>query len=142
MRARFGTGDINGTAVVLAKPATFMNLSGQAVAQLMRRFKVNLADIIIVCDDMDLPTGKIRVRAQGGSGGHKGIASIINSVGDDAFSRIRVGIGRPENDEVSFVLSNFPPEDRPIIDQAKSTVADAIECILAEGAETAMNRYN
>lgn len=142
MRARFGTSDIDGAAVVLAKPTTFMNLSGQAVSQLIHRFKASIADIIVICDDMDLPVGKIRIRPQGGSGGHKGIASIINSVGGDAFTRIRIGIGRPDNDEISFVLSNFPPEERQIINQAVSTVADAIDCVLSEGVEAAMNRYN
>jgi len=142
MRARFGTDNINGTSVVLAKPTTFMNLSGQAVWQMMHRFKADPGDVIVICDDMDLPTGKIRIRPQGGSGGHKGIASIISSAGSDAFIRIRIGIGRPDKDEVSFVLSNFPPEDRQIINQAVSTVADAIDCVLSEGVETAMNRYN
>jgi PTH1 family peptidyl-tRNA hydrolase len=142
MRARFGTGDIDGTAVVLAKPTTFMNLSGQAVWQMMHRFKADLADIIVICDDMDLPLGKIRIRQQGGSGGHKGIASIINSVGNDAFVRIRVGIGRPDNDEISFVLSNFPAEDKQVIDKAVAQVADIIDCILREGIEAAMNRFN
>ena len=142
MRARFGTGDIDGTAMVLAKPTTFMNLSGQAVWQMMHRFKADLADIIVICDDMDLPLGKIRIRQQGGSGGHKGIASIINSVGNDAFVRIRVGIGRPDNDEISFVLSNFPTEEKQIIDKAVVQVADIIDCILHEGIEAAMNRYN
>ncbi|MFA5367958.1 MAG: aminoacyl-tRNA hydrolase [Dehalococcoidia bacterium] len=142
MRARFGTGEIEGTAVVLAKPTTFMNLSGQAVSQLIHRFKSSAADIIVICDDMDLPVGKIRIRPQGGSGGHKGLASIISSIGSDAFTRIRVGIGRPDNDEISFVLSNFPPEERQIINQAVSTVADAVDCLLSEGLEAAMNRYN
>jgi PTH1 family peptidyl-tRNA hydrolase len=142
MRARFGTGDIDGTAVVLAKPTTFMNLSGQAVWQLMHRFKADLADIIVICDDMDLPLGKIRIRQQGGSGGHKGIASIISSAGSDAFIRIRVGIGRPDNDEISFVLSNFPTEDKQVIDKAVAQVADIIDCILHEGIEAAMNQYN
>ncbi|MFA5056030.1 MAG: aminoacyl-tRNA hydrolase [Dehalococcoidia bacterium] len=142
MRARFGISDIDGTAVVLAKPTTFMNLSGQAVSQLMHRFKASVSDIIVICDDMDLPVDKIRIRPQGGSGGHKGLASIISSIGSDAFTRIRVGIGRPDNDEVSYVLSNFPPEDRRAIDQAIATVADAVDCILSEGLEAAMNRYN
>ena len=142
MRARFGTGEIDGAAVALAKPTTFMNLSGQAVSQLIHRFKAPAADIVVICDDMDLPVGKIRIRPQGGTGGHKGLASIISSIGSDAFTRIRVGIGRPDNDEVSFVLSNFSPEDRRAIDQAIATVADAVDCILSEGVEAAMNRYN
>ena len=91
---------------------------------------------------MDLPLGKIRIRPQGGSGGHKGIASIVNSVGSDAFTRIRIGIGRPDNDEVSFVLSNFPTEDKQLIDKAVIQVSDIIDCILSDGLEAAMNRYN
>ena len=142
MRARFGTGDIDGTSVVLAKPTTFMNLSGQAVAQLWHRFKADLSDIIIICDDMDLPLGKIRIRPQGGSGGHKGLASIINSTGSDAFIRIRVGIGRPAGDEVEYVLGNFSQEDRQSIDKAVVQVCNAIDCILSEGIEAAMNQYN
>ena len=142
LRARFGTGEINGAAVALAKPATFMNLSGQAVSQMMHRFKAALSDIIVICDDMDLPLGKVRIRPQGGSGGHKGLASIINAIGSDAFIRIRIGIGRPDNDEVSFVLGNFSPEDRQAIDKAVAQVCDAVDCILSEGIDSAMNQYN
>jgi len=143
LRARFGTGDIDGIPVVLAKPTTFMNLSGQAVSQMMPRFKATLADIIVICDDMDLPPSKIRIRPQGGSGGHKGLASIISSTGSDAFIRIRIGIGRPsDNDDVSFVLSNFSSEDRRVIAEAITKVSDAIDCILGEGIEAAMNQYN
>lgn len=142
MRAKFGTGDIGGTAIALAKPTTFMNLSGQAVSQMMHRFKASLADIIVICDDMDLPLGKIRIRPQGGSGGHKGLASIITSIGNDAFIRIRIGIGRPDNDEVSFVLSNFPSEEKQTIEKAIVQVSDIIDCILSEGIDAAMNRYN
>ena len=80
--------------------------------------------------------------AEGGSGGHKGIASIISSAGSDAFTRVRIGIGRPDNDEVSFVLSNFPMEDKQVIDKAIAQVADIIDCILSEGIDAAMNRYN
>ena len=142
MHARFGTGEINGTAVALAKPTTFMNLSGQAVSQFMHRFKADLSDIIVICDDMDLPPGKVRIRPQGGSGGHKGLASIISSTGSDAFIRIRIGIGRPVNDEVEYVLGNFSQEDRQNIDKAIFQVCDAIDCILSEGIDAAMNRYN
>jgi len=142
LRAKLGIGNINGTVVVLAKPNTFMNLSGQAVQQLTHRFKVATDDIIVICDDMDLPLGKIRIRQQGGSGGHKGITSIINSLGNDAFTRIRIGIGHPDDDEISFVLSNFSSEDKQVIDKAIIEVSDAIDCILSDGIEAAMNRYN
>ena len=142
LRSKFATGDIDGTSVLLAKPRTFMNLSGDAVSQLVRRFKIAPGDIVVIHDDMDLPPGKIRIRQRGGSGGHKGISSIINSLGSDEFIRIRVGIGHPENDEVSYVLGDFSPEDRQVIDKAVKQVSDIIDCILSEGIETAMNRFN
>ncbi|MEA1958056.1 MAG: aminoacyl-tRNA hydrolase [Chloroflexota bacterium] len=142
LRAKFGTGDISGISVVLAKPRTFMNLSGDAVAQLVRRFDVSLADLIVIYDDMDLPVSKIRIRTRGGSGGHKGIASIIASLGNEDFTRIRVGVGRPDGDEVAYVLGDFPPQDRQSIDEAVAAVSEAIDCILTDGLDAAMNRYN
>jgi PTH1 family peptidyl-tRNA hydrolase len=137
-----GSGEIAGTPVVLAKPRTYMNLSGTAVAQLVHRFDVSPGDIIVIYDDMDLPTGKIRIRPTGGAGGHNGVASIIASLGNADFTRIRIGIGRPDSDEVSYVLSDFDEGERKAIDEALSRAADAIRCILAEGLEAAMNRYN
>ena len=127
---------------MLAKPQTYMNLSGEAVALLVRRYAVPLEELLVVYDDLDLPVGKIRIRERGGSAGHKGMESIIASLGSDQFPRMRVGIGRPVGDAVSYVLKGFTAEERPIVDQVLATVSDAVVCILSEGIETAMNRYN
>ena len=137
-----GTGDIAGTKVVLAKPQTFMNLSGQAVGLLVRRFSVSPNDLLVIYDDMDLPLGKVRIRQRGSSAGHKGVESIIASLGSDEFPRIRVGIGHPESDVISYVLKGFTSEEREIVKQVMTTVSDAIYCILSEGIDAAMNRYN
>jgi len=137
-----GTGDIAGTKVVLAKPQTFMNLSGQAVGLLVRRFSVSPGDLLVIYDDMDLPLGKVRIRQRGSSAGHKGVESIIASLGSDEFPRIRVGIGHPEGDVISYILKGFTSEEREIVKQVMATVSDAICCILSEGIDAAMNRYN
>ena len=137
-----GTGDIAETKVVLAKPQTFMNLSGQAVGLLVRRFSVSPGDLLVIYDDMDLPLGKVRIRQRGSSAGHKGVESIIASLGSDEFPRIRVGIGHPEGDVISYVLKGFTSEEREIVKQVMTTVSDAIYCILSEGIDAAMNRYN
>ena len=141
-RAKVGMGVVADTEVVLAKPRTFMNRSGEAVSQLLRRFKISVEDLIVICDDMDLPLGRVRIRRRGSSAGHKGLQSIIDSLGSQDFPRIRVGIGRPDGDEVSYVLSDFTPEEKQVIEKAVATVSDAIHCILAEGIEAAMSRYN
>lgn len=142
LKAKYGTGEVAGTSVVLAKPRTYMNHSGAAVAQLVHRFGVQIDDLLVIYDDLDLPLGKLRIRQQGGAAGHKGVASIIASLGSEEFPRIRVGIGRPEGDEVSYVLSDFAAEEKDIAREAIARVADVLLCILAEGIEAAMNRYN
>ncbi len=143
LRAVFGRGDVEGTPVVLAKPRTFMNISGRAVAQLARRFNVAPDDLIVIHDDMDLPLGKIRIRRGGSAGGHKGVASVIDSLGTEDFARVRIGIGRPpDGDEVSYVLGDFTAEERDIVTEAVGQAAEAIRCIISDGIEAAMNRYN
>lgn len=141
-RAKVGMGEVVGTPVVLAKPRTFMNMSGEAVRRLVREFRVPLEDLLVIYDDLDLPLGKVRIRQRGGSAGHKGGQSIIASLGSQDFPRIRVGIGRPDGDEVAYVLSDFTAEEKEIVNEAVATVADAIYAILTEGIEAAMNRYN
>ena len=141
-RAKVGLGEVAEKGVVLAKPRTFMNLSGQAVSRLVRQFNVPLEDLVVICDDLDLPLGRVRIRQRGGSAGHKGMESIIDSLGSQDFPRIRVGIGRPDGDEVSYVLSDFTAEERDVVREAMADVADALYCILTEGIEAAMNRYN
>jgi len=141
-RAKIGIGEVDEKRVVLAKPRTFMNLSGQAVSRLVRQYSVSLEDLVVICDDLDLPLGKVRIRQRGGSAGHKGIESIIESLGSKDFPRIRVGIGRPDGDEISYVLSDFTAEEKDAVKEAVAEVVDALYCILTEGIEAAMNRYN
>ena len=150
-KARIGTGKVAGSKIVLAKPQTYVNLSGQSVSRLIKKFNINLNDLIVIHDDLDLPLGKIRISHGSSSGGHKGIDSIISSLGSQDFTRLRVGIGRPttegfaeisEADIVAYVLSNFTPDERQIIVQVIPRVSEAIYCLLAEGLAAAMNRYN
>lgn len=150
--ARVGTGEIDGEEVVLARPQTFMNESGEAVSRLVTKYKIGMSDLIIIHDDLDLPTGKIRLRQGRGSGGHKGIESIIARLGKGNFYRVRVGIGRPdilENADIDkeqvvidYVLSGFTREERKIINGVIPEVSRAVSCLLTEGIETAMNKYN
>ncbi len=150
--ARTASGQVAGVEVVLARPQTSMNLSGQSVSRLVRKFKIGLDDLLVVHDDLDLPLGKIRLRRGGGSGGHKGVESIISELGNRDFARLRVGIGRPlsgdgpaekgDVDIVSFLLSRLPPEDRVSIDRILPPVSEAILCFVTEGLMAAMNKYN
>jgi len=149
-RSQLGMGEVGGTKVVLAKPRTFMNLSGEAVAALMRRHRLPTEDLIVIYDDLDLPLGKIRIRERGSSGGHKGMKSIIARLGTQDFPRIRVGIAPREGgealakrvDTVEYVLSDFAPEEKPIIRKVYPEVADAIHCLITDGVTVAMNKHN
>ena len=149
-RARVGTTEVKGDKVVLAKPGTFVNLSGQSVACLVHKHHVALTDLLVVYDDLDLPLGKIRLRQSGSSGGHKGMNSVISALGSEDFPRIRVGIGRPQgekqsacdDDIVNYVLSDFSAEEETIIRPVVARVAEAIDCFLNQGIEAAMNEFN
>jgi PTH1 family peptidyl-tRNA hydrolase len=146
--ARIGTGEVAGNKVVLVKPQTYVNLSGQSVSLLVRRFNVNPNDLLVIHDDLDLPLGKIRISHSSGSAGHKGIDSIIKELGSQDFTRIRAGIGRPnkaetsEADIIAYVLSDFTPEQKQAIAQVIPRVSEAILYLLTEGLTPAMNRYN
>ena len=149
-QARVGIGNIGSEQLLLAKPGTFMNLSGRSVACLVNKRKIPLSDLLIIYDDMDLPSGKIRLRQSGSSGGHKGMNSIISNLGSEAFSRIRVGIGRPQLGEqpmgedavVNYVLSDFPPREEAIIEPVIARVGEAINFFVTKGIEAAMDKYN
>ncbi len=151
-RARIGLGEVAGSKVVVAKPQTYMNLSGQSVSLLVKKSNVSLDNLIVIHDDLDLPLGKIRIRQGGSSGGHKGISSIITELSSQNFIRIRVGIGRPvknegitefsEDEIIAYVLSDFTPDEKQAITQVISSVSEAILCILTDGPVAAMNRYN
>jgi PTH1 family peptidyl-tRNA hydrolase len=149
--ARTGIGNIAGQRVVLARPQTYMNASGESVSALMKKLNVNAADLIVIHDDLDLPVGKIRLRRGGSSGGHKGIDSIIAHIGTPDFCRVRVGIGRPEIDAevadkesavIDYVLQDFTREEKKIIDTVIPRVSEAIVCLLTEGLTAVMNKYN
>lgn len=141
--ALVATFQLAGQKVMLAKPQTFMNLSGEAVARLMRYYGVAPRDLLVIYDDMDLPVGKLRIREAGSSGGHKGMVSIIAAIGTEAFPRLRIGIGRPRAlDATGHVLGRFDAADEPAVAEALGRAADAVETILSEGIVAAMNRYN
>jgi len=150
-RARAGIGEVRGEELLLAKPGTFVNLSGQSVAGLVHKHNIPLSDLLVIYDDLDLPLGKIRLRQSGGSGGHKGMNSIISALGSEDFPRIRVGIGRPPQAEeqsmsedaiVNYVLSNFSPQEEATIKPVIARVSEAIDCFLTQGIEAAMSKFN
>ena len=144
MRARVAEGQINGEPVVLAKPQTYMNLSGRAVGRLGRAHNVSPERILIVYDDLDLPLGRLRLRPQGGSGGHRGMRSIIDSLGTQDFPRLRVGIDRPPGrvDPADYVLQPFDADQRELLPTIAKVSVAAIECWLATDITTAMDRFN
>lgn len=138
-RARFGR-----AAVLLAVPETYMNVSGQAVADLARRRRVAPGDLLVVHDDLDLPLGRLRLRPGNGAGGHNGVRSIIEHLGTKAFPRLRVGIGRPPEGVAAeaFVLERFLSAERTVIDEAVGRAANAALAVVSDGLEAAMNRVN
>jgi PTH1 family peptidyl-tRNA hydrolase len=139
-KAEFG-----GKQVVLAKPETFMNLSGMAVRELVEAFEVEPArDLIVIHDELDLPLGAIRVRERGGSAGHNGVESVMGALETAEFTRIRLGIApdHPVRDGAAYVLAPFKKSQHAVVDQLLDTAAEAVEVILTEGAGKAMNRFN
>ena len=130
--------------LVLAKPQTYMNLSGQAVSALQRFYKIPLENLLIVYDDVDLPLGTIRLRPGGSSGGQKGIGSIIEHLGTQEFPRIRIGIGRPPGrmDAAAYVLQDFSPGEIEILNEVLDRGVEAVLTFITEGLTTAMNQYN
>ena len=139
-----GKGKISGEDVMLAMPVTYMNRSGDGVRELMRYYKLLPADLVLVYDDLDLDAGQIRIKTQGGSGGHNGCASVIAAIGTEDFIRIRVGIGRPAGkvDVVGYVLSKFPREEVSLIETAVESAVDAVRIIVENNTVAAMNKYN
>jgi PTH1 family peptidyl-tRNA hydrolase len=139
-----GQGRIGGTKVFLLLPQTYMNLSGRAVRQIVDYFDLATRDILIVYDDMDVELGRIKITAQGGAGGHKGMVSIIEHLKTTEFNRIKIGIGRsdPRMSGESFVLSRFRPEEEKIIQHSVETAVDAVELVLGQGLAEAQERFN
>ena len=148
-KARFkaltATCDIGGESVLLMKPQTFMNLSGDAVAQAAKFYKIPPEHVIVVSDEVSLPIGKLRIRTKGSAGGHNGLKDIIAKLGTDAFPRIRIGVGtppHPDYDMADLVLSSFKNQDAEDMLAAAERAAQAAQCYIAQGADRAMNRFN
>ncbi|TYO96970.1 aminoacyl-tRNA hydrolase [Desulfallas thermosapovorans] len=140
-----GQGVLAGEKIILAKPQTYMNLSGQAVVALLNWYKLAPADLIVIYDDLDLPPGRLRIRDRGSAGGHRGMASIISLLGTGDFIRVRIGIGRPPvpGPEVAdWVLARPAPEDMEAICRVLETVPGVVEEIVRAGVVSAMNKFN
>ena len=140
-----GTGVIEGQKVLLLKPQTYMNLSGNSIGEAVNFYKLDPAtEVIVIYDDIALEPGYIRVRKKGSAGGHNGLKNIIKMLGHDTFTRVRMGVGeKPKNyDLADYVLGHFPVEERKVMDDATKTAAEAIRMILTESADVAMNHFN
>jgi len=144
-RAVLGDGRIAGEKVIVAKPQTYMNLSGESIREIAEWYKIEEENIIIIYDDISLPAGRLRIREKGSAGGHNGIKNIIYQLQTDVFPRIKVGTGRPENpdyDVKDYVLGHFSPEEVKILTAAAIRATSAVEEIIASGAKAAMNKFN
>ena len=144
-RALTNTLEVGGVKVLLMKPVTYMNLSGEAVGEAARFYKIPPERVLVISDDVSLPLGKLRIRKGGSAGGHNGLKSIIQHLGTDQFPRIKVGVGQkphPDYDMADWVLSKFAGEDLKTITEAIRKAADAVECLIQEGPDKAMNRFN
>ncbi len=141
-KALYGVGSIGAQQVVLAKPLTFMNLSGDSVRKLIDYFEVGMEDLVVVHDDLDLPVGRIRIKRKGGDGGHQGIRSIIESLGGNNFLRLKVGIGRPPKgkEAAEYVLEPLDETERSEFEGVLSPAAESLEAIVLKGVDMAMNR--
>lgn len=144
-KAVIGKGLVTGEKCVLAKPVTYMNLSGESVRELVDYYKADeTAQLIVICDDISLDVGQIRVRKKGSAGGHNGLKNIIAHLGHDSFIRVKMGVGEKPGgwDLADYVLGHFSGEERKVMNEACDRAADAIRTILSDGADVAMNRFN
>ena len=143
-KALCGRGVIEGEKVLLLKPQTFMNLSGESIREAVDYYKIDPEDIIVIYDDISLEPGQLRIRLKGSAGGHNGIKNIIAHLGTQEFPRIKVGVGAkpPRMDLADYVLGRFPREERGLMEDAFKEAAEAVEVMIQEGAGTAMNRFN
>lgn len=139
-----GRGVVEGQKVILVKPQTFMNLSGESIREVADYYKIEMEDIIIIYDDISLEPGQLRIRLKGSAGGHNGIKNIIAHLGTQEFPRIKVGVGAkpPRMDLADYVLSRFSKEEQPLMDDAFKEAAEAAVMMMTDGAEKAMNHFN
>lgn len=138
----YGEGKIDNEKVILLKPATYMNLSGESVIEVCQFYKIPNENIIVIYDDISFEVGRMRIRRKGSAGGHNGIKSIIQNLSSDEFTRIKIGVGEPEGDLVKHVLGRFANEDRAKLEEVFKVVPKAVECIISNDVETAMNKFN
>ncbi|MDR0880519.1 MAG: aminoacyl-tRNA hydrolase [Clostridioides sp.] len=143
-KALTGECRIGNEKVLLVKPLTYMNLSGETLIDIYQYYKMDLENIIVIYDDIDLDTGKVRIRKKGSGGSHNGMKSIINCLGSGEFPRVRVGISKPPKgqDLANYVLSRFRKEEQEDIDKGFETAAKAVDCIIRENIDVSMNKYN
>lgn len=144
-KAVIGKGVIAGEKCVLAKPQTYMNLSGESVRELLDYYKVDAADsLIVISDDVSLDVGQIRVRKKGSAGGHNGLKNIIANLGHDTFMRVKIGVGeKPKGwDLADYVLGHFSPQERSVMEEAADRAADAVRMMISKDADAAMNEFN
>ncbi|MBZ4333291.1 aminoacyl-tRNA hydrolase [Corallococcus interemptor] len=146
-QARVGQGSLGGERILFVEPQTYMNLSGRSVAEAARFYKIAVQDVLVVHDELDLPFGRLQLKAGGGAGGHNGLKSMVQCLGEDAFIRVRVGIGKPEGPNAKervagYVLSNFDDGERRQLEELIGKAADMAESWVRDGLSTAMNRHN
>lgn len=143
-KALYGKGYIGGQKVILAKPQTYMNLSGESIREIADFYKIEPENIIILCDDINLSEGQLRIRLKGSAGGHNGLKNIISHLGTQEFPRIRIGVGeKPRGmDLADYVLGRFPKEQQAVMEEAYRDAAEAACMMIEDGADTAMNHYN
>lgn len=144
-KALTNTVEYGGAKVLVMKPTTYMNLSGEAVREACQFYKLPPERVLVVCDDVSLPVGKLRLRRNGSAGGHNGLRSIIGQLHSDQFPRLKIGVGQkphPDYDLADWVLGKFPREDRKTVDAAVERALDAIECVFSKGIDKAMSQYN
>jgi len=144
-KAYYGEGNIKGEKVYIALPQTYMNLSGDSVAEFAAFYKIPPENVIVIHDDISLAPGRLRIRAKGSAGGHNGLKSIIARLGSDNFPRLKIGVGAPDHPEydlADFVLGKFSDDEIKILKPVVENVCDAIDCIITQGIDRAMNKYN
>ena len=144
-KAIYGECDINGEKVLLVKPQTYMNLSGESISECVKFFKIPTENVIIISDDIALETGRIRIRKKGSAGGHNGLKNIIYMLNSENFNRIRIGVGaptHPDYDLKDFVLGRFTKEEIPVLEESIIKSYNAVEEIIKRGADSAMNKFN
>ena len=137
--------EIGGQGALVMKPTTYMNLSGEAVGEAARFYKLDPGHVLVISDDVDLPLGRLRIRTGGSAGGHNGLKSIIQHLGSDQFPRLKVGVGgkpHPDYDLADWVTGKFRGEDKKLMDETVKRAADAVECFLRDGPQKAMNQFN